>query len=198
MDGFEALAAPAVVPGYAAHPDHRPQRERDAERREARARGRVSPVPDEADRREGVPPDDRPVPHAAQRTTRSRRHRTRSHEREPRVRMLTAEEITKGRILIVDDAESHVLLLRKVLKGAGLPRGRDDDEPRRGRGPLQGVPARPGRARSAHEPDRRVPDPRSAEGARAARLVRPGADDDRAERSRRARCARSSAGRATS
>ncbi len=33
--------------------------------------------------------------------------------------MLSAEEITKGRILIVDDAESHVLLLRKVLKGAG-------------------------------------------------------------------------------
>jgi putative two-component system response regulator len=33
--------------------------------------------------------------------------------------MLTPEEITKGRILIVDDAESHVLLLRKVLKGAG-------------------------------------------------------------------------------
>jgi putative two-component system response regulator len=33
--------------------------------------------------------------------------------------MLSAAEITKGRILIVDDAESHVLLLRKVLKGAG-------------------------------------------------------------------------------
>ena len=33
--------------------------------------------------------------------------------------MLSAEEITKGRILIVDDAESHILLLRKVLKSAG-------------------------------------------------------------------------------
>jgi putative two-component system response regulator len=33
--------------------------------------------------------------------------------------MLTAEEITKGRILVVDDTESHVILLRKILKGAG-------------------------------------------------------------------------------
>jgi putative two-component system response regulator len=33
--------------------------------------------------------------------------------------MLTTEEITQGRILVVDDAESHVLLLRKILKGAG-------------------------------------------------------------------------------
>ena len=33
--------------------------------------------------------------------------------------MLTPQEITKGRILVVDDAESHVLLLRKILKGAG-------------------------------------------------------------------------------
>lgn len=33
--------------------------------------------------------------------------------------MLTAEEIRQGRILIVDDTESHVILLRKILKGAG-------------------------------------------------------------------------------
>jgi putative two-component system response regulator len=33
--------------------------------------------------------------------------------------MLSQQEITKGRILIVDDTESHVLLLRKILKGAG-------------------------------------------------------------------------------
>jgi putative two-component system response regulator len=33
--------------------------------------------------------------------------------------MLSPEEITKGRILVVDDTESHVLLLRKILKGAG-------------------------------------------------------------------------------
>jgi putative two-component system response regulator len=33
--------------------------------------------------------------------------------------MLTAEEITKGRILVVDDTESHTILLRKILKGAG-------------------------------------------------------------------------------
>lgn len=33
--------------------------------------------------------------------------------------MLSNDEIIKGRILIVDDAESHILLLRKVLKGAG-------------------------------------------------------------------------------
>jgi putative two-component system response regulator len=33
--------------------------------------------------------------------------------------MLTQEEITKGRILVVDDTESHILLLRKILKGAG-------------------------------------------------------------------------------
>ena len=33
--------------------------------------------------------------------------------------MLSNEEITKGRILIVDDAESHILLLRKILKIAG-------------------------------------------------------------------------------
>jgi putative two-component system response regulator len=32
---------------------------------------------------------------------------------------LSNEDITKGRILIVDDAESHILLLRKILKGAG-------------------------------------------------------------------------------
>ena len=34
-------------------------------------------------------------------------------------KMLSAEEITKGRILVVDDTDSHVLLLRKILKGAG-------------------------------------------------------------------------------
>ena len=33
--------------------------------------------------------------------------------------MLSAAEITKGRILVVDDTESHVILLRKILKGAG-------------------------------------------------------------------------------
>jgi putative two-component system response regulator len=33
--------------------------------------------------------------------------------------MLTAQEITQGRILVVDDTESHVILLRKILKGAG-------------------------------------------------------------------------------
>src|SRR3984957_18074293 len=33
--------------------------------------------------------------------------------------MLTAAEITQGRILVVDDTESHVILLRKVLKSAG-------------------------------------------------------------------------------
>jgi cyclic di-GMP phosphodiesterase len=33
--------------------------------------------------------------------------------------MLTPEEITKGRILVVDDTDSHVILLRKILKGAG-------------------------------------------------------------------------------
>jgi putative two-component system response regulator len=33
--------------------------------------------------------------------------------------MLTAEEIRQGRILVVDDTESHVILLRKILKGAG-------------------------------------------------------------------------------
>jgi putative two-component system response regulator len=33
--------------------------------------------------------------------------------------MLSPEEITRGRILIVDDTESHILLLRKILKGAG-------------------------------------------------------------------------------
>ena len=33
--------------------------------------------------------------------------------------MLTDAEIRQGRILVVDDAESHVILLRKILKGAG-------------------------------------------------------------------------------
>ena len=33
--------------------------------------------------------------------------------------MLTADEIRQGRILVVDDTESHVILLRKILKGAG-------------------------------------------------------------------------------
>ena len=33
--------------------------------------------------------------------------------------MLTAAEIAQGRILVVDDTESHVILLRKILKGAG-------------------------------------------------------------------------------
>ncbi len=33
--------------------------------------------------------------------------------------MLSAEEITQGRILVVDDTESHVILLRKILKAAG-------------------------------------------------------------------------------
>jgi putative two-component system response regulator len=33
--------------------------------------------------------------------------------------MLSAAEITQGRILVVDDTESHVILLRKILKGAG-------------------------------------------------------------------------------
>jgi putative two-component system response regulator len=33
--------------------------------------------------------------------------------------MLSREEIQQGRILIVDDTESHILLLRKILKGAG-------------------------------------------------------------------------------
>ncbi|MGO9709984.1 MAG: HD domain-containing phosphohydrolase [Polyangiaceae bacterium] len=33
--------------------------------------------------------------------------------------MLTPAEITQGRILVVDDTESHVILLRKILKGAG-------------------------------------------------------------------------------
>src|SRR5580704_3676895 len=33
--------------------------------------------------------------------------------------MLTIEQIRQGRILVVDDTESHVILLRKILKGAG-------------------------------------------------------------------------------
>jgi putative two-component system response regulator len=33
--------------------------------------------------------------------------------------MLTLDEIRQGRILVVDDTESHVILLRKILKGAG-------------------------------------------------------------------------------
>ncbi len=33
--------------------------------------------------------------------------------------MLTSEEIQRGRILVIDDAETHVLLVRKVLSGAG-------------------------------------------------------------------------------
>ncbi|HEY2514917.1 MAG TPA: HD domain-containing phosphohydrolase [Polyangiaceae bacterium] len=33
--------------------------------------------------------------------------------------MLSSAEIQKGRILVVDDTESHILLLRKVLKGGG-------------------------------------------------------------------------------
>jgi putative two-component system response regulator len=33
--------------------------------------------------------------------------------------MLSPDEIKQGRILVVDDTESHALLLRKILKGAG-------------------------------------------------------------------------------
>ena len=103
---------PARRSGHGAHPDRRPERQCDAARHQEGPGGGIFPLSHQADQGQRV------HGHAG-RGAGVRRRRRSGPARAPRSAMINAADILNGQILIVDDQEANVLLLERMLGGAG-------------------------------------------------------------------------------